>query len=65
MGYHISILHRRLHTNLYYGIANSFVISAYQNAGNDKAAQKQAVYDALKGIETFVKYLNYSNPIFW
>ncbi len=57
-------LHRRLHTNLYYGIANSIVISAYQHAGYDEVAQKQAVLAALKEIRTFVENLN-SNPIIW
>ena len=56
--------HRRLHTNLYYDIVNNVVIMAYQNAGNDKEAQRQAVLAALKEIRTFVENLN-SNPIFW
>ena len=57
-------LHRRLHTNLYYGIANSVVISAYKNAGNDKAAQEQAVLAALRDLKIFVKILD-ANPKFW
>ena len=36
-------LHRRLHTNKYYGWANSVVISGYNAAGNDRDKQKLSV----------------------
>ena len=34
-------LHRRLHTNAYYGWANSVVISAYKAAGEDRIKKNQ------------------------
>ena len=55
-------LHRRLHTDLYYGWANSVVIAAYRNAGSDKAEQKKAVLGALGIIRGVVKTLDLISP---
>ena len=55
-------LHRRLHTNSYYGWANSVVISAYQAAGNDKRKQRENVLQALGAIRAFVMSLDAVAP---
>ena len=55
-------LHRRLHTNAYYGWANSVVISAYKAAGEDRIKKKQNVYLALNVIKAFVKKLDEAAP---
>ena len=55
-------LHRRLHTNAYYGWANSVVISAYKAAGEDRIKKNQNVCLALNVIEAFVKTLDEAAP---
>ena len=55
-------LHRRLHTDLYYGWANSVVISAYRNAGSDLTEQKEAVLHALAKIKSVVMALDLAAP---
>ncbi len=55
-------LHHRIHTNLYYGWANSVVISAYNSAKGNKAKQKTNVYAALTAIKAFVKFLDNISP---
>ena len=55
-------LHRRIHTDLYYGWANSVVISAYKHAGSDPTKQKEAVYSALYIIKGFVRFLDSIAP---
>lgn len=55
-------LHRRLHTDTYYGWANSVVISAYRSAGGDPARQAQQVRLALGTIRAFLSVLNDAAP---
>ena len=55
-------LHRRLHTDLYYGWANSVVISAYRNAECDPTKQKEAVLFALNIIRGVVIVLDLAAP---
>jgi len=55
-------LHRRLHTDTYYGWANSVVISAYESAGGDKELQRKYVLAALETIRAFVLMLNTQAP---
>ena len=55
-------LHRRLHTNLYYGWANSVVISAYRSAGGNDALEKDRVMAALGSIKGFVRILDAVAP---
>lgn len=55
-------VHRRLHTNLYYGWANRMVISAYNSANGDSAKQRINVIAALEQIRTFVRSLNAIAP---
>lgn len=54
-------LHRRLHTNLYYGFANSVVISAY-NRGTNFTTRKNNVIRALNTLRAFVLALDKSAP---
>ena len=51
-------LHRRLHTNKYYGWANSVVISAYKAAGNNPDKQKYNVIMALNTIKKMLQELD-------
>ena len=55
-------LHRRLHTDTYYGWANSVVISAYRGAGGNPALQAQQVRLALGTIRAFLSVLNDAAP---
>ena len=55
-------LHRRIHTNLYYGWANSIVISAYQSAGKNYAKQRANVLGALNTIRTYLLSINATIP---
>ena len=54
-------LHRRLHTHLYYGIANAIVIHAYYSS-NDPIKQQQNVVVALGVLRGIVAYLNTMAP---
>lgn len=54
-------LHRRLHTNLYYGFANSVVISAY-NRGYNYKTRKDKVLTALKTLRAFIEALDRAAP---
>ena len=54
-------LHRRLHTNLYYYVANSLVINAYL-ASDDPARQQENVVIALGLLRGIVSYLNIIAP---
>ena len=47
-------LHRRLHTNLYYGWVNSVIISAYYSAGDSRTMQTSNVITALTLIRAFL-----------
>lgn len=55
-------LHRRLHTNLYYGWANSVVISAYNAANGNKAQQRKNVEGALRTIEGYIRGMEVWSP---
>ncbi|MBQ7344495.1 MAG: AHH domain-containing protein [Oscillospiraceae bacterium] len=55
-------LHRRVHTNMYYGWANSVVISAYHSANGNKKAQYLNVVGALSVIRTFLLAMNEVSP---
>ena len=55
-------LHRRLHTNMYYGWANSVVISAYRSAGSNIFRQKERVLQALRTIRTYLLVLDALAP---
>jgi RHS repeat-associated protein len=55
-------LHRRLHTKLYYGWANSVVISAYNSAYGNKTKQKNNVVHALRTIKAFIRVLENAAP---
>lgn len=46
-------LHRRLHTNMYYGFANSVVISAY-NKGTNYTKRRQKVIQALNTLKGMI-----------
>lgn len=54
-------LHRRLHTNLYYGFANSVVISAYDR-GNSLKTRKKNVLRALDTLRAFIEALDRAAP---
>ena len=47
-------LHRRLHTNLYYGWANSVIIKAYNSADGNRARQRANVIGGLNSIRAFL-----------
>ena len=51
-------LHRRLHTDLYYGWANSVVISAYNSAGNQKLKQRSNVISALNTLKSYIRAMD-------
>ena len=55
-------LHRRLHTNLYYGWANSVVISAYNSANGDEMEQRIRVRAALSTIKGCLRAINQIAP---
>ncbi|MBE7067627.1 MAG: RHS repeat-associated core domain-containing protein [Ruminococcaceae bacterium] len=55
-------LHRRLHTNGYYGWANSVVISAYNSANGNRNQQRINVLAALATIRAYVRSLNAMAP---
>jgi len=55
-------LHRRLHTDGYYGWANSVVISAYFSAGGNPVLQKANVISALNTIRNYVISENIKSP---
>lgn len=55
-------LHRRIHTDVYYGWANSVVISAYNAADPIKSKQKKNVLKALDLLRTFISMLNDMAP---
>ena len=54
-------LHRRLHTKIYYGIANAIVIGAY-HAGDDPESKQQNVAIALTALWVIVYQLNSMSP---
>ena len=55
-------LHRRIHTDLYYGWANSVVISAYNSARGNDALERTRVLEALMVLRTFLGTLNETAP---
>jgi hypothetical protein len=55
-------LHRRIHTNAYYGWANSVVISAYRAARGDRVSEISNVCTALNVIRAMVAKLNEVAP---
>ena len=55
-------LHRRLHTNVYYGWANRIVISAYGSANTGKVQQRSNVINALRSIRGYVMTLDLYAP---
>ena len=55
-------LHRRLHTDTYYGWSNSVVISAYESANGNSDLQKSNVLSALETIRAFVLMLDKRAP---
>lgn len=55
-------LHRRLHTDAYYGWSNSVVISAYESANGNSDLQKSNVLSALETIRAFVLMLDKRAP---
>ena len=57
-------LHRRLHTNTYYGWANSVVISAYKAANGDTGQQEVNVKTALEVLGYWVMWMDIRYPSF-
>ena len=55
-------LHRRIHTDIYYGWANSVIISAYESANGDKEKQVSNVSNALASVRTYVLLLDCGAP---
>ena len=55
-------LHRRLHTNTYYGFANSVVISAYEAANGDPNLQLANVIIALDTLRRYLEAINAVSP---
>lgn len=51
-------VHRRIHTNEYYALANYLVISAYQQANGDPSQQYSNVVTVLGGLRIFIIGLN-------
>ena len=55
-------VHRRIHTNIYYGWANSLVISAYNSAAGNHDLQYSNVRSALGVIRTYLEALAATAP---
>ena len=55
-------LHRRLHTNKYYGWANSVVISAYKAANGDLGKQSFNVKSALGNMKNILETISGLSP---
>ncbi|WP_306569886.1 RHS repeat-associated core domain-containing protein [Faecalispora jeddahensis] len=55
-------LHRRLHTNEYYGWANSIVISAYNSASMNKTKQWSNVLGALNTLRGYLLAMDAVSP---
>lgn len=55
-------LHRRLHTNQYYGWANSVIISAYNSANGNRARQSSNVIGALNTIRGYLLAMDATSP---
>lgn len=51
-------VHRRLHTNLYYTLANQLIISAYNEAAGNPEKQFENVVGSLLGLRLFIESLN-------
>lgn len=45
-------------TNLYYGLANSVVIKAFNSAGNVREKQRSNVLSALKTLKGFIRTMD-------
>ena len=54
--------HRRIHTDLYYGWANSVVISAYNSARGNRENQKTNVKSALSTMKELLITINQNAP---
>ena len=55
-------VHRRIHTTLYYTLANQLVIEAYATAGNNTKQQYKNVVSALGVLRLFIEGLNALSP---
>ena len=55
-------LHRRIHTDLHYGWANSVVISAYNSARGNRENQKTNVESALSTMKELLITINQNAP---
>ena len=55
-------LHRKLHTNIYYGFVNSVIISAYRDGSGTIEERKARVLNALKFLKTFISTLSTASP---
>ena len=55
-------LHRKLHTNIYYGFVNSVIISAYGDGSGTIEDRKMRVLNALKSLKTFISALSAASP---
>ena len=53
-----TIVHRRVHTNLYYALVNTVVVYAYESAGDDEIKARQNVDIALGSVKVFLLGLN-------
>lgn len=51
-------VHRRLHTDLYYLVANKIIIIAFESANGNKQLQEANVRQALGFLETLIEGLN-------
>ncbi len=51
-------LHRRIHTDVYYGWANSMVISAFEAAQGNLSKQESNVKTALRSLRAFLNEMN-------
>ena len=51
-------VHRRLHTTLYYSLANAYIITAYNTANGDEQQQYNNVVGSLMALRLFIETLN-------
>ena len=55
-------LHRKLHTNMYYGFVNSVIISAYGDGSGTKEEQRARILNALNHLKAFISALSTASP---
>ena len=55
-------LHRKLHTNIYYGFVNSVILSAYGNGSGTLEEKKARILNALDHLSKFISALSTASP---